>query len=614
VTAVEDQGLEALLAYVAESRGVDLTGYKRPTLSRRIRKRMEEVGARTFEEYRDRLEVDPDEFPALFNTILINVTGFFRDRATWDYVAEEILPVILAREGAERPVRVWCPGCASGEEAFTVAMLLAERMGSKSFRGRVKIYATDVDEDALATARQASYTRKRVEDVPEELRQKYFEARTSRFVVRPLIRQSVIFGQHNLAKDAPISHLDLIICRNTLMYFNTELQNRILVRMNYALEEYGYLLLGRAELLVTFAHLFTPVAIKHRVFRKVPRPGLPGPIVQPPPAIAVETIEAIGRQVQLREAALKKDPFPLIVIDGAGIVSLINDAARASFGLRPQDTGRLFQDLRLSFQPVELRGPIETVTTERRTITIPDIHVPGPDGQPRVFDAILTPVEMDDQLLGVSITFVDETRDHEMRVQLERSKQELEAAYQELQSTNSELETTNEEFQSTVEELETTNEELQSSNEEMETTNEELQSSNQELEAMNEEYRHRCDELEGATSFLSSLLGGLHVAVVAIDKELRVQNWNRRAQDLWGLRAEEVLGRPFFRLDIGLPVAELKDMVRDCLRGGSGQGRVVLEARNRRGETIRCRVTCTPLQDGNVAIGGAILVMDEEER
>lgn len=196
---------EALLRYIRDARGFDFTGYKRTSLMRRVRHRMDQAGYPTFEEYLDALQASADEFAALFNTILINVTSFFRDPAAWDYLRDEVVPAMLAERGPTHPIRVWSAGCASGQESYTLAMILAEAMGADDYRQRVKIYATDVDEEALGEARTASYDAKSVEAVPEILLDRYFESVNGRYVFRKDLRRTVIFGRNDLVKDAPIS-------------------------------------------------------------------------------------------------------------------------------------------------------------------------------------------------------------------------------------------------------------------------------------------------------------------------------------------------------------------------------------------------------------------------
>jgi two-component system CheB/CheR fusion protein len=600
--------LEALLEYLKLTRGFDFTAYKRSTLMRRIQKRMQMIGAPDFDDYLDYLEVHPEEFPFLFNTILINVTGFFRDPAAWDFVGEEMVPRILA-SAADRPIRVWSAGTASGEEAYSLAIMLAERLGVETFRKRVKIYATDVDEEALNQARLATYSAKDVEDVPAALRERYFEQNGAQFGFHKELRRSVIFGRHDLVQDAPISRIALLVCRNTLMYFNNEAQNRILGRFHFALSEGGCLFLGKSEMLLTHTHLFSPIDLKRRIFAKVPnhagRAALP-PRVEGGP----ETIETMADTARMRDMAFELDPIAQLVVDGAGRLTLVNERARLHFGLSTGDVGRLFQDLEISFRPADVRSAIHEASTERRPAFRRDVPWPTPTGETRYVDVQVIPMMDGEAIVGAKINFVDVTRYRRLQEQLQQSKHELETAYEELQSSNEELETTNEELQSSNEELETTNEELQSTNEELETMNEELQSTNEELETINTELRLRSDDLNNANSLLKSILGGLRTGVAVVDERLNVMMWNERAEDLWGLRADEVQGRHFLNLDIGLPVDRLRPAIRAALAGEPAQERTTLEARDRRGRTFQCAVTCTPLPGPSRQIRGAIVLME----
>jgi len=240
-----DTTLEELLEFVKETRGFDFTGYKRSTIQRRVAKRMATAGAERYDDYLDYLELHGEEFAELFNALLINTTGFFRDPQTWEYMATEIVPQILATRTGDRPIRVWSAGCASGEEPYTVAMVLARVMGDVAFRERVKIYATDVDEEALDVARYGAYAPRQIEDVPADALERFFERTNQRYVFRKDLRRSVIFGRNDLVQDAPISRIDLLVCRNTLMYFTAETQSHILRRFHFALHDDGYVLLGK---------------------------------------------------------------------------------------------------------------------------------------------------------------------------------------------------------------------------------------------------------------------------------------------------------------------------------------------------------------------------------
>jgi two-component system CheB/CheR fusion protein len=600
-----EEAWDGLLEYLQRVRGFDFHGYKIPTLARRIRKRMEAVGVETLAAYQDYLEVHPDEFVLLFNTILINVTGFFRDPRSWDVVRSTIVPQILQSKPPGAPVRAWSAGCASGEEAYTIAMVLAEEMGIDEFRDRVKIYATDVDEEALNAARRATYSARQVEAVPPEMLDRYFERVDGSFIFRKDIRRQVIFGRHDLIGDAPISRIDLLLCRNTLMYLNAETQAKVLSRFHFALNEGGFLFLGRAETMMAHSQAFVPVDLKQRLSRKLSRgrhhEGAAGPRTDPEPQ------DRASDQARAHAAALEASPVAQLLVDTEGKVVLVNDRARGLFGLLPADVGRPLRDLQLSYRPVELRSIIDLALAESRTVTVKEIEWRFSSGEPRWLDLTVTPL---DPAAGQLIAFTDVTAFRKLQRELEQSHQELETAYEELQSTNEELETTNEELQSTVEELETTNEELQSTNEELETMNAELQSTNEELQTVNDELGQRGEDLNASNAFLHSVLTSMKDGVAVVDRELRLLAWNRRAEELWGLHSEEVAGQHLLNLDIGLPVEQLRSTLKSCLAGDTPIRQLELDAVNRRGKPIRCGVTCSPLFGPDHDIRGLILVMD----
>ncbi|PSB63740.1 chemotaxis protein CheR [filamentous cyanobacterium CCP1] len=609
---------EILLDGVKRSRGFDFTGYKRASLMRRVNKRMQAVAIERYKDYLDYLEVHPEEFNHLFNTLLINVTAFFRDPPAWEYIKNDVIPALIARKDKSEPIRIWSAGCASGEEAYTIAMIVAQAIGIEQFRERVKIYATDIDEDALKQARQASYYSKDLKGLDEQYMQQYiepyFEQVENRYTFHKDLRRSVIFGRHDLIQDAPISRIDLLICRNTLMYFNAETQNRILARFHFALRDEGILFLGKAEMLLTHSNIFRPLHLKGRVFSKVPKLNMRDHLLVMAQTGNEEAVHLLSDHVRLREAAFDTGLMARIVVDAAGLLTMANDRGRQLFNLTTNDLGRPIQDLELSYRPVELRSWIEQVYGDRRTIHLRDVEWQTFQGEVLFFDVQITPLlDSNNLILGASIHFVDVTRYKQLQEELENSNQELEMAYEELQSTNEELETTNEELQSSNEELETTNEELQSTNEELETMNEELQSTNEELQTVNDELQRRSEELNQSNAFLESILTSLRGGVVVVDRDLRVQIWNDKAEDLWGLRGEEAIEQNFLNLDIGLPVGQLRQPIRDCFAGLENRSsEIILDAINRRGRSIQCRITCTPLLGLQNEIQGAILVMEEQ--
>ena len=590
-----DEGFEALLRHIKEQRAFDFTGYKRASLARRVQRRMEAVGATGHDDYLDRLMVNPDEFTQLFNTILINVTAFFRDTDAWDYLRTELLPELLQRREGQ-PIRVWCAGCASGQEAYSLAMALAELLGVDEFRDRVKIYATDVDEEALAQARQATYSEAELEGVPAEMREKYFEPAGHRFVFRKELRRAVIFGRNDLVQDAPISHVDLLSCRNTLMYFNAETQSHILNRMHFALRPDGVLFLGKAEMLLGHSAYFRAVELKRRFFTKVAAEPRDRRVLVASPTNAPAADDQF-EAAKLRHAALMSSAAAQIVLDTDDQLILCNNRAMHQFGLTARDIGRPFQDLEVSYRPVELRAHIEEARQQRRTIWVRDVEQVR-SGETLSLDIQVVPLSDETGAeVGLTVIFNDVTQYRQLQNELTYTNRQLEIAYEELQSTN--------------EELETTNEELQSTNEELETMNEELQSMNDELHVTNEELRTTTDEVGALNRFMAGVLGSFRAGVVVVDADLRILAWNSRAEDLWGVRTDEALGEHLMNLDIGLPLEQLRQPIKTQFADAAVEPSViVLDAVNRRGKSLQVHVTLTHIVDHGASAPAAMLVMD----
>ncbi|MCT7979401.1 CheR family methyltransferase [Laspinema olomoucense] len=603
---------EALLEYLRRSRGFDFVGYKRSSLQRRVTKRMQVHHIENFGDYLDYLKVHPEEFLALFNTILINVTSFFRDLTAWEYLATHILPLIIKHKSPDEPLRFWTAGCASGEEAYSLAILLAETLGIEECLRRVKIYATDVNEEALTQARNATYKAKDIESISEVLQQRYFKPVGDRLALDGDLRRLVIFGRHDLIHDAPISRMDLLICRNTLMYFNADTQKQILARFHFALNDTGFLFLGKAEMLLTNTDLFSPLNLQHRIFKKARKMDRRDRLL----VLTQNRKEEAGMRstlnVRVLEAAFNAMPVAQIVVDADSNLILANQLARSRFGIDGQDLGRPFQDLEISYRPVELRSQIERVYKEGNSILVSDVIRTWSDGSIQYLDIEISLLQQTtSDPLGVSISFNEVTRYHQLQEELERSNQELETVNEELQSSNEELETTNEELQSSHEELETTNEELQSTNEELETMNEELQSSNEELQTINDELGRKTLELKQCNAFLESIFASLPSAVIVVDRQFLIQTWNEAAQNLWGPKAEEVNQQSIFSLDIGLPIERLRDPLYQCLSGTQPDEEMLIDALNNQGESIQCSLSFNPLQDGSKEPLGVILLIKE---
>jgi two-component system CheB/CheR fusion protein len=635
-----DEGLEELLAFVRDARGFDFTGYKRSTINRRVHRRMQDLGIGSIVEYQDLLEAEVDEFAALFNAILINLTGFFRDTAAWKYLEEVVLPEIVERRAPAQPIRVWSAGCASGEEPYSLAMALANLLGLAEAARRVKIYATDIDLDALESARAAVYTEKVLQDVPEEYRQIYFQpdAQNGGLAVVPALRRTVVFGRHDLTSDPPISRVDLVVCRNTLMYLNAETKAAVIPRLHYALGNGGYLFLGRAEMVLGIeGGRFRPVNLKHRIFVAVPQAPLApfgdgdGFAASGYPERRPYDLQAPVPPQEAFDGAARSDheePAPIaeLHVDTELVVTAANAAARDLLAIEPEDIGRPLPELPLALEPADLVTPTRQAIVDGSSCGLGVVRYTTVGGE--AVDAevrILPRLDQHHQLVGASINFDDIRAAQRLREAYRQVHEELETAYEELQSTNEELVTSNEELQSSYEELETSNEELQSTNEELETTNEELRSSNDELESTNIDLKTTTEAVEtlnatlvGSNSDLQrysalhrQVMDHFPAAIVVLNSRLLVTEWNTAASNMWGLSESEVLGEPFFGLEFGLPLEALQAPVRACRAEGAQPDSLDLTAVDESGRSFTCWVRILPIGAGRER--AAMLVMEAQE-
>jgi two-component system CheB/CheR fusion protein len=403
-----------------------------------------------------------------------------------------------------------------------------------------------------------------------------------RYVFRKDLRRAVIFGRNDLVKDAPISRVDLLVCRNTLMYLNADTQRNVLGRLHFALAPQGTLFLGHAEMLLSHSDKFTPVNLKHRIFRKAA--GSHNGIDRFENATAFYDRHGdLPGLAPIRELAFRASPVAQIVVTGEDTVAMINQQAEATFGLSARDIGRLLRDLEVSYRPVELRAYLEQAKVERRSARIQDVQWQRPGADTVWFEIHVNPlVDAENGLLGVSIVFFDVTATRALLDKVVQTNRQLEAAYEELQSTN----------------------------EELETTNEELQSTNDELHTINDTLRERSIELNEAKTFLDSLVNSIKLGMVVVDREMRVVVWNRGCEELWGLRADETVGKSLNSLDIGLPTDGVKPLIGKAFVDPDVTEETVLDAVNRRGRRARVRVTCTAFRSTEDGVNGALLLME----
>jgi len=428
----------------------------------------------------------------------------------------------------------------------------------------VKIYGTDVDEDALVTARAGLYRLEALKDVPRELLDKYFVREGQMYRLRRDLRKWCIFGRHDVTQDSPLSHIDLLLCRNVLIYFDSDLQGRVVPRFQYAIREGGYLFLGKSESMLTRSRRFVPLDFKWRIFQRVTPPDLAGKAIaadQPPfrpPARQPRSEQLAGLRA---EAVIEALQSAVMVIDPSDTIVTWNSAAEQLYDI-PMDAalGKKFRDLDVSYRMEGLRSRVEEVKTTLARTRIGTVTFPRRSGDVLHLAVSVAPL-FDDRrrLAGTLVAAEDVSELARLRDELDRISEQSATANEELQSTNEELETTNEELQSTNEELETTNEELQSTNEELETTIQELQSINTELGTTNAELEKRTAELNRLDQYHQCIFDALEAALFVLDEAFTVRTWNREAAGLWGLRQEDAINRDFFSLPIGEATSLLRE-------------------------------------------------------
>ncbi|HET9837854.1 MAG TPA: CheR family methyltransferase [Candidatus Angelobacter sp.] len=531
----EPQTLKDVVRELAEERGVDLRGYKTTTLERRIRRRMQQLRMATYEDYLKHVRQDQGETARLLDMVLINVTQFFRDPPAWQVLRQQVQKLLLHDRPAAGPLRAWCAGCATGEEAYSVAILLSELLGPRVKEYGIKVYATDNDENALKTARQAEYHAEALQGVPTEIRARYFTGVGPKLVARDT-RRMVIFGRSNLLADPPISHIDLLVCRNVLIYFDAPAQESILKRLKYALNDGGILFLGKSESQLRHDPDFVPINGRWRIFQYRPRASDFERSYNSErtwnnhmtPDLRDNTRQEL-EQLRLHYETLLATLEPaVLVLDAGDTVITENDKILKMWELRDTLVGKKLQETQLWQRCPQLEEFLKQSRTNRPQ-TVRFDCAPGAD---TAVAATIKPImaESGAGQVGTLIYMENVTS----RITLQSTVEELETTTEELQSANEELETTNEELQSSNEELETTNEELQSTNEELETTNEELQSLNEELETTNEELTSRTRELDEVNARYLEMIERMPLPVLLVNDETVIYLFNSAAQKLFG--------------------------------------------------------------------------------
>ena len=575
--------------------GHDFTDYKERTFQRRVQRRMQVVQTTKLEDYAERLQKEPDEVHALFRDLLIGVTDFFRDAAAFQVLETLVIPKLFEGRGADDEVRVWVAGCSTGEEAYSIAILLREQCEKLVAAPKIQIFATDIDETAMGVARAARYPANVVKEVSQQRLRRFFVQEGGTYRVVKELRDMCIFSSHSVIRDPPFSRLDLISCRNLLIYLKPALQAQIVPLFHYSLRPGGYLFLGSSENLSRYSELFTTLDRKNRLFRRrdlASRPPLPlrqflpnsrrdtgaaengqsgllqrsdmlrriaGTIVEHfAPAYVI--VDESG-QTLFFSAGTGKYLQPAAGLPNRDIVAMARPGLRADLRAalhRAKETGRRVVRERVA---VQINGGTQIVS-----VTV------EPVGEERetAFGIVFTdrgPVRTDEETAHLS---PPEREDSTVR-QIEK---ELQETRERLQSTIEELETANEEFRSSNEELLSVNEELQSTNEELETSKEELQSVNEELQTVNNELSIKIDELDRANADLNNLFQSTQIATIFLDRNLVIRSFTPAVTKLFNLIASD-RGRPLTDIVSRIDYPDLEEDMRQVCGGGDVAERAV---------------------------------------
>ncbi|KQM66570.1 MULTISPECIES: CheR family methyltransferase [unclassified Sphingomonas] len=587
--------------------GHDFSGYKRSTLVRRVERRMHVLGIDTGRAYLARIRSDATECEALFRDLLINVTRFFRDADAFETLRTRVIAPLMADRASDEDVRVWVPGCSSGEEAYTIAMLFAEAARTSGSPLAVQIFATDIDEQMLGIAREGSYPAAAMADVPAHLRERYTVPHAERFTIAAPIRDMIRFSSHSVVKDPPFSRIDLVSCRNLLIYFDDRLQQAVLPLFHYALRPGGFLFLGPSESVGRFEHLFQPVDQPARLFERGPGApsypiDLPGSQRPPVPRRERDTrgdTASLGSEALATRRMVERYAPPSLIVDqDGGIISAYGKLSRYfEFPVTRTGGSSAVNLARPGLRNVI--GPLlRQARDERRRVIARDVAVETDYGT--------QPVEIICDPLGDG-TLLFVFRDTGPFVPSDQGElQDLEPSDDHLEELEDELRLTRHRLRAAIEELETANEELKSSNEEMMSMNEELQSTNEELSTVNDELKTKVDQLTVANSDLRNFYESTELAVVVLDADLKVRSYTDAATRIFPLKPAD-RGRPLTDVANRLQDAAHLEDARAVATGASPVQRRV---RTADGEHIfSLRVLPYRTQTGE--IDGATLVLTE---
>ena len=571
--------------------GLDLAAYKEKTIQRRLRRRMAARHMSTLDDYLALLQAEPHELQQFCQDVLISVTSFFRDPEAFEALREQLDAMLRKRRPGD-DIRIWTPGCATGEEAYSLAILLCDMLGPAVGDYRIQIFATDLDDTALGTARRGVYNAASLAELRPETVNRYFEPAGDQYKVNKALREMLVFARQNLLHDPPFLRLDMISCRNLLIYFNNDAQRRLFELFHYAINPGGLLFLGKSENVTRHEHLFMSLDSRWKIFqhrgnrspRAAPpyRSGMTTPREDPSAAVAPRTrLSAYDRMVR---ATLEHYAPPGLLVDDELVIQHILGDTSQYLRIPHGEPDFSVRNLVRHELRIDLAALVARVKKHGESVSSRLIHLPDAGERVRVSVHPVTG-ELDQDLLYL-ISFdrqaateasprretdAGDGTDAEHAESAERHiddlEDELATTREHLQTVIEELETTNEELQSSNEELQSSNEELQSSNEELETTNEELQSTNEELTTVNEELGSKTDELNAAYTDIANVKDSLTDPLVVVDAGLRIKFCNPACDDIFA-GGEALEGTPILDLELRLSVPRFRQRLMRVVQKG----------------------------------------------
>ena len=599
--------------------GHDFSGYKQNTFVRRVRRRMQVLDLPSLSAYTERLRTDGDEVTALFKDLLIGVTNFFRDTDAFAALETTVVPKLFAGKGVADTVRVWVPGCATGEEVYSLAMLMREHAEGLKAPPKIQLFATDIDDHALGVARAGRYPAQMLETVSEERLRRHFTGDDLSKTVRKEVRDLCVFSTHSVLRDPPFSRMDLISCRNLLIYLGPSFQSLVVPVFHYALVPHGYLFLGTSETISQHGDLFASVEKKHRIFQR--RQSAAAPLRFPQFQPASRSTRDGGRDKPAAPAGHLRREVETHVLDRfapAHVVvniegEIVHYSARTGRYLEPA-SGLPSRDLlamtRRDLRP-DVRAALSDAQRTRSQVTRRAIPVAF-DGHLQLVDVIVEPLPGHEGaplflVLFQDVTSIPAAQGAAAPVpssdSVERLEQELRENRERLQATVEQYETAVEELKSANEELQSTNEELQSSNEEHETAREELQSVNEELHTVNAELNDKVEELDRAHADLRNVFDATRVATVFLDRDLIIRTFTPSAREIFHLIPSD-RGRPL--TDIVSRLENYRDLPAD-LRQVFEAGEIV-ERRVRRADgSTTYLMRLLPYRSGKEVVEGVLV-------